>query len=234
MTALVCDLVGDYADDASADAAIAAAGWTKSDGIQYYNTTDNCFKQWSVTAAAWLSGAGGGGSNSFPGIESNNVLFVDVDSTAVGSGDGSAQAPYQQISTAYTQAKTMSPDVDNPIDIIVMGGVYENDTVTMDTDYIHIVGQNKDATLFWYSDTSLGDMLVIEATCQFASVSHMSFWCEYAYVGELQYAYAQAIKTADTGSTGETSIISLRDCNFFGPQNYVMDISHSVSWTIEE
>jgi len=48
------DLAGSWATDALADAAFVAAGWAKSDGVQYYDTTLQVIKRWDATLAAWI------------------------------------------------------------------------------------------------------------------------------------------------------------------------------------
>lgn len=55
--ARINDLAGAFADDATADAAFVAAGWAKSDGVQYYDTTLEIIKRWSEALGEWTTGA---------------------------------------------------------------------------------------------------------------------------------------------------------------------------------
>lgn len=52
--ARINDLAGSWATDALADAAFVAAGWAKSDGVQYYDTTLLVIKRWDATLAEWI------------------------------------------------------------------------------------------------------------------------------------------------------------------------------------
>lgn len=52
--ALVNDLAGAWATDALADAAFVAAGWAKSDGVQYYDSTLEVIKRWDASLAEWI------------------------------------------------------------------------------------------------------------------------------------------------------------------------------------
>ena len=51
--ALIGEAYMQLGDARKADAAFAAAGWAKSDGVQYYDTTLEVIKRWDATLAEW-------------------------------------------------------------------------------------------------------------------------------------------------------------------------------------
>ena len=116
--AIINDLSARYANDVAADAAFVAAGWAKSEGVMYYDTTLNQFKRWDAVLSAWVFDAGTiSGGNAFPGIETMQALFVDQGTNV--AVDGSATSPFHSIASAYAAAKLLAPTVTNQIAIII-------------------------------------------------------------------------------------------------------------------
>jgi hypothetical protein len=143
--AIINDLSARYANDVAADAAFVAAGWAKSEGVMYYDTTLNQFKRWDAVLSAWVFDAGTiSGGTAFPGIETMQALFVDQGTNV--AQNGSATSPYHSIASAYAAAKLLAPTVTKQIAIIIMGGTYD-EVLTMDTAYIHLVGQGINSTI---------------------------------------------------------------------------------------
>ncbi len=86
-------------------------------------------------------GAGGGsgaGIISLPDVE--HILFVDKGSNTTETG--TRQQPFHVIADALTAAAALTPTASNPVAIYVLPGVYE-ETLTMDTAYIQLVGTNR-------------------------------------------------------------------------------------------
>jgi len=166
MTDRVDHLALSAANDAAANAAFTAKGWPRSHGVLYRNTTDAAYYRWDDTAGVWTSATGGGGA--FPGIELEQVLFVDEGSNA--TEDGSGGAPYQTIAAAYTQAKTLAPTVTNPVTVFIWGGVYD-ENLTLDTDYINLVGIGRDSVLIRRTGGTDPTITLDSVTCTISDVT---------------------------------------------------------------
>jgi len=188
--------VGSFADDAAVDAFMAAIPWTRQRGNLYYNSTDGNLMFWD--GAAWIAWtAGGGGGGAFPGIELEQVIFVDEGSNV--AEDGSAASPYQTIAAAYTQAKTLAPTVTNPVTVFIWGGVYD-ESLVLDTDYINLIGIARDSVLIRQTVNAAATITLVEVICEISRLT-----VESTVSGE-------AAIDIPTGEVSGPTVLQLTDC----------------------
>lgn len=233
--AIINDLSARYANDGAADAAFVAAGWAKSEGVMYYDTTLNQFKRWDAVLSAWVFDAGTiSGGDAFPGIETMQALFVDQGTNV--AEDGSATSPFHSVASAYAAAKLLVPTEADQIAIIIMGGTYV-ETLTMDTAYIHLVGQGIAATKILNTATAAPTVYINDIVNGYARIEDLTIentqYTQHAFHLNNSNAFLRSVRMVGYNYTtahalnisGATVKASFDLCSFEGNQNNYHDVA---------
>lgn len=114
------DLAGSWASDAAADAAFTAAGWAKSDGVRYYNTSVAQMKIWNASKSAWVYESGS--PRMFTTYEGGLALVLTNR-----TGSASVKGTVVISSTAQDNAFAITGEAEaQPIGVVYEDGVSEN------------------------------------------------------------------------------------------------------------
>lgn len=149
-------------------------------------------------------GGGGGGGGGVPlsmeGAENWNTLWVDK-TTDVYVADGSVQYPYNTITAALVAAAALLPTASNPVAIVVMPGVYD-EQVTLATPYVYLFGWDRDTTII----TNVASP-TLDVTTQYTGVRNLTVRTTY------NGAVAPFVRVRTVGAAF-TNYVRFYDCLF--------------------